>query len=180
MALMMALSMAACGEKNDIVESPAIVDESGNPVAGTAIEGAGDEVDLGAVDGENLTAVEGDTKSSMKLDNYNVSIDEAKVFEFEGQKKVAITFTFKNKGSEAVSFDNVMVVEASQGGTELVGGRIVTGVPGINVLSAVEMIEKGTETTVQRTYDVFNDEPITVVVYEYGNGDAISKTFNVK
>lgn len=180
LASVLVLSMAGCGEKNDIIDSPGQVDENGNVIAGTAIEGAGKEVDLDALEGDNLTSVVGDTKSEAKLDDYDVSIDDAKIFEFEGQKKVAITFTFKNRGDEPVSFDNVMVVDTKQGETELVGGKVVMGVPGINILSAVEMIEKGTETTVQKTYDVLNDEPITVVVFEYNGDTAISKTFNVK
>lgn len=180
LASVLALSMAGCGEKNDIVDSPGQVDENGNVIAGTAIEGAGKEVDLDAVEGDALTVADSDAESKAKFEDYDVSIDDAKVFEFEGQKKVAVTFTFKNRGDEPVSFDNVMVVDTKQGETELVGGKVVMGVPGINILSAVEMIEKGTETTVQKTYDVLNDEPITVVVFEYNGDTAVSKTFNVK
>lgn len=174
------LSMAGCGEKNDIMDSPAQVDENGNVIAGTAIEGAGKEVDLDKVEGDKLTAVESDAQSKAKLDDYDVSIEDAKIFEFEGQKKLAVTFTFKNKSETPVAFDNVMVVDVRQGGKELVGGKVVMGVPGINILSGVEMIEKGTETTVQRTFDVLNEEAVTVTVYEYSGDAAITKTFNVK
>lgn len=180
LALVLVLAMAGCGEKNDIIESGPLMDENGNAIAGTAIEGAGKEVDLNIVEGEALTVVENDEDSAAKLGAYKVSIEDAKMFEFEGQKKVAVTFTFKNNGKDPVSFDNVMVVDATQGGAELVGGRVVTGVPGINILSAVEMIEKGMETTVQKTFDVHTEDPISVIVYKYGTSTAISKTFNVK
>ena len=180
LALMMALSMTGCGEKNDIIDSPAHVDENGNVIAGTAIEGAGEEVDLDKVEGDKLTAVESDARSKAKLRDYDVSIEDAKIFEFEGQKKLAVTFTFKNKSKTPVAFDNVMVVEAVQDGTTLVGGKVVMGVPGINILSGVEMIEKGTKTTVQKTFDIFNEEAVTVTVHEYSGDTAITKTFNVK
>lgn len=180
LASMMALSIAGCGEKNEIIDSPAQVDESGNVIPGTAIEGAGKEVDLDKVEGDKLVAVEGDGKSEAKFDDYDVSIDDAKVFEFDGQKKIAVTFTFKNRSDVPVSFDNVIVVDVTQGETDLVGGKVVMGMPGINILSAVEMVEKGTETTVQKTFDILNDEPVKVVAFEYNGDTAITKTFNVK
>lgn len=183
LASILALSMVGCGNKNEVVQEPAATDANGNPIAGTAVEGAGEEVNLDALDGDKLAVADNGAKSETTMGDFEVSISDAKLFEFEGQKKVAVTFTFKNNGDNPRSFDNVMEVEIAQGGMKLVPGKVVVGVEGINILSASELIEKGNKTTVQKTYDIYDEEnPIDVTVFEYSgtSGEAISKTFNVK
>lgn len=181
LVLVMAISISGCG-KDEVTQDTGLVDENGNVVAGTTIEGAGQEVNLDAVEGDTLTVAESDSEDKLTADSYVVSIDEAKAIDYNDQKNIVVTFTFKNKGKEAVAFDNIMVADVYQGDKTLIG-NVVQGVEGINILSAVERIEKGDTTTVQKVFKLLDEEtPVRVVVYEYSNMGAnfISKTFNLK
>ncbi len=176
----MAMSMSGCGN-DPVVQDTGLTDESGNVISGTTIEGAGEEVNLDALEGETLQVEKTDSKDKATYDSYVVSIEDAKILDYNDQKNIVITFSFKNKGSEALSFDNVMVADVFQGNSELMG-NVVQGVEGVNILSAVEMIEKGDTTTVQKVYRLVDEEtPVKVAVYEYGKmEDIISKTFKLK
>ncbi len=177
----MAMSISGCG-KDDTTQDTGLVDENGNVIAGTTIEGAGKEVNLDAVEGDTLEVAESDAEDKATFSNYVVSIDEAKVIDYNDQKNMVVTFTFKNKDKESVAFDNVMVADVYQGDRTLIG-NVVQGVEGINILSAVERIEKGDTTTVQKVFKLIDEEtPVRVVVYEYNNMGAnfIAKTFNLK
>lgn len=177
----MAMAMSGCG-KDEVIQDTGLVDENGNVIAGTTIEGAGQEVNLDAVEGDTLTVAESDEEDKSSTNSYVVSIDEAKVIDYNDQKNIVVTFTFKNKGKEAVAFDNIMVADVYQGDNTLMG-NVVQGVEGINILSAVERIEKGDTTTVQKVFKLIDEEtPVRVAVYEYSSMGAnfISKTFNLK
>lgn len=182
LASILTLSMAGCGKDTIESQGTGVIDESGNVVAGTTIDGAGKEVNINAVEGDKLTSVKGEIDSSATIGNYGVSVEDAKVIDYNGEKNIVVTFNFKNKSSDNVAFDNVMVVEAKQGSSELLG-NVVQGVEGINILSAVELIGKGDKTTAQKVYKLSDDEtPVDITVYQYGNstGTVISKTFNLK
>ncbi len=176
----LALSMSGCGN-DKIVQGGASVDENGNTIIGTAIDGAGEEVNMEAIGGEELKA-SNSGKDKATVGNYVVSIDEARMIESDGKKLAVVSFDFKNKSGESVAFDNVMTVNARQNGSEVMA-TVVTGIEGINILSGVEVIEKGDSTKVQKVYEVLDMEnPLVITVYKYGAPDAgtIQKEFNLK
>ncbi len=182
MAVSMALAISACGSNNEVTQGTASVDENGNMIVGTTIDGAGDEVDMKAVEGEKLSEVKTEAKTESKIGDYTVTIEDAKVIDKDGEKLVVVSYTFKNKSGEPVAFDNVMVSDAKQGTNELVGA-VVTGVEGINILSGVEIIESGKSTNVQKVYKLANEaEAVNISVYKYGAAEEgfIEKTFNLK
>lgn len=182
LASAMALSIAGCGKDEIPSQGTGALDENGEVRAGTTIDGAGAEVDLAKLPGDALSSVEGDINSKDTLGDYTVSIDDAKIFDNNGDKVFVVTFTFKNKSDAPVAFDNVMVPEVAQGGNEIMP-VVVTDVEGINILSAAEIIQKGAETTVQKTYKLTDTETaVDVLVYEYGKSaeGMVAKTFNLK
>lgn len=183
------LSMTGCGSKNtddnltQTSQGGASVDENGNAIAGTTIDGAGKEVDMKKVEGVELNSIKAEgVESDGAVGAYNVSIESAKLVDTENGKVLVVSFGFKNKSSEAVAFDNVMSVDALQGDTEA-KASVITGYDGINILSAVELIESGKSTTVQKAYTLTDTEtPVEIMVYKYAqpDGDKVVKTFNLK
>lgn len=185
----LAFSVTGCGNKNtddnftQTSQGGASVDENGNAIAGTTIDGAGKEVDMKKVDGVELNSIKAEgVESEGAVGAYNVSIESAKLVDVENGKVLIVSFGFKNKSSEAVAFDNVMSVDALQGDTA-VNASVITGYDGINILSAVELIESGKSTTVQKAYTLTDTEtPVEIMVYKYAQpgGDKVVKTFNLK
>ncbi len=184
-AASLVLSLAACGEPSDagssVTQGGAAVDEKGNEIPGTTIDGAGKEVDMKKVDGKNL-----DSNSSAKLAkgdigaNY-VSIDSAKLVETEESKILVISFTYENNSTEAAAFSNRFTVDVTQNGAKMMPA--VVNMEGINVLSGVEVIDPGQKTRVQKTYFVTDEEtPIDVMVQKYGLPEEgqVEKVFNLK
>lgn len=181
MVAVLALSMAGCGEKEQVSQGTGVVNENGEVVLGTTIDGAGKEVNLDALEGEKLTAVKGDGEEKGNLGDATVSIDDAKIIEYNGEKNIVVTFTYKNKSGELRAFDHGLIVEAAQGEGELMA-NVVQGVEGINILSAVELIEDGATTTAQKAFRLRDAEnAVTITVMNYANPmERITKTFNVK
>ncbi len=185
-AASLVLTMTACGGNGDagssVTQGGAAVDEKGNEIPGTTIDGAGKEVDMSKLDGVTLKEdKEANRTSEGELGSYNVSIDDAKVIEAGEGKVLVVAFTYKNESSEPAAFANVFTVETTQNGSKL--GPCVINMEGINVLSGVEIIDSGKTTKVQKTYVITDEEtPVEVLVYKYGEpaGDNISKVFNLK
>lgn len=197
-AAILSMSLAACGNKtdeNNSVSETTASDTANNTstenspaptvVAGTAIEGAGDEVNMKKVEGTKLDDTEPEDKSlspSGTIGNFDVSIEDAKVIDYEDSKVLVVSFKFKNGNSTPMSFSGIMTVDATQNGSKLRPAPVFD-VEGINTNSAIEEIEGGKTTTVQKTY-VLNDDTsdVNIVVYKYGEpgGDSISKSFKLK
>lgn len=184
-AMSLVLAMTACG-KNDagssVTQGGAAVDADGNEIKGTTIDGAGKEVDMDKIEGEELKADENaDINPKGDIGSYYVSVDEAKVFETEESKILVIAFTYENNSSEPAAFSNVFSVDVTQGDGKMMPA--VVNKDGINVLSGVEIIDPGQKTKVQKTYFITDEEtPVEVMVYKYGepSGDAVKKTFKLK
>lgn len=185
----LAFSVTGCGNKNtddnsaEVVQGGASVDENGNAIAGTAIDGAGKEVDMKKVDGVELNSVKSeDVASEDTIGGCNVAIEDAKLVDTENGKVLVVSFGFKNKTSAAVAFDNLMTVEVTQGDAD-VKASVITGYDGINILSGVELIDSGKSTTVQKAYTLTDTEtPVQIMVYKYAepDGDRVMKMFNLK
>lgn len=180
----LAFAMAACDKKDTVVQGGPQLDESGNEIAGTAIDGAGKEADMDKLDGQYLA--EGELKKGVeskgKIAGYNVSIEDAKVIQTDEQKVLVLSFKFKNNSSKAMAFDGMISVDVMQNQKEMLP-TVVTGLDGLNVLSGTELIEPGKSTTVQKTFTVFDEEtPVYVYAYKYGeaDGESLAKMFNLK
>ena len=97
-------------------------------------------------------------------------------------KILVVSFGFKNLNTSDVAFDNLISVDVTQKGVSLMP-TVIMGVEGINVLSGVELMPKGKETTVQKTFVLSDEEtPVDVTVYKYGEagGTTLMKAFNLK
>lgn len=184
LAASFAFAMTACGNKNtddEISQGAAMVDENGNEVAGSAIDGAGKEADIDKVEGTKLDG-KSDTKDSAEIGAVKVSIDDAKLTEIDGENIVVVSFTFKNNSKEAMAFDNILSVDAVQNDSKIMS-KVIMGTEGINMLSGVELVETGKSTTVQKLYSVDDlATPLKITVYKYGEpgGEKITKTFNLQ
>lgn len=188
-SLMMAVS--ACGKNasdgdagKGVVQGGAAVDEQGNEIVGTTIDGAGAEVDMKKIEGTELKAESG--KASGKIRDFEVSVGEAKTLEteVEGQNKkvVIVAFTFKNKSSQPAAFDNALKVTAMQGDTVL-NAKPVIGIEGLNMLSGVEFVDPKKTNNVQKVFVLADDEtPVTVTVSKPDEQDeeSVTRTFNLK
>lgn len=181
----LALMITACGNTNKPSQGGASIDDKGNEIAGTTIDGAGKEVDMDKVEGVELESIDSDNEKvhdDGRIGNMEVSIEDAKVMTQDDTKILVVSFDFKNLNSSDMAFDNLISVDVTQEGVSLMP-TVVTGVKGINVLSGVELIPKGKETTVQKTFVLSNDQaPVDVTVYKYGEtgGTTLMKAFNLK
>lgn len=185
-AMSLVLAMTACGENVDVgssvTQGGAAVDEKGNEIPGTTIDGAGKEVDMNKVDGKTLeSSPETATTSKGEIGASYVSIDSAKLVETEDSKILVVSFTYENNSSEAAAFSNRFTVDVTQQDIKMMPA--VVNMEGINVLSGVEVIDPGQKTKVQKTYFVTDEEtPVNVFVQKYGMPEdgQVQKTFNLK
>lgn len=186
-AMSLIFSMAACGKKNDdpgssVEQGGVAVDADGNKIPGSTIDGAGKEVDMDKIEGETLEIDENvDRKPKGDIGSYYVSIDDAKILETDESKILVVSFTFTNNSSQPAAFANVFSVDFTQNETKMVG--LPVNVEGVNVNSAVEVIDPGKTTKVQRVRYITDEEtPVTVSVYKYGEpgGDMVKKIFKLK
>ncbi|MDD6563507.1 MAG: DUF5067 domain-containing protein, partial [Clostridiales bacterium] len=126
------LSASACGKKNkpdnsaaptsvsDTRDGSAAVDDDGNEIKGTAVVGAGDEVDMKKVEGDKVKAEKRDDKPvSGTIAGLKVGIGDAKVMQTEQSKIFVVTFDFKNTTGSPLAFDNIISVDVTQNGSKL-------------------------------------------------------------
>ena len=196
MAAIISMSLASCGNKtNDSADGTQNTEataaatqeaeqENTTPVPGTSIENASDEVDMNKIDGTSLsdtTPEDSALSDSAKIGNFDVSIEDAKVIDYEGNKVVIVSFKFKNGNSTPMAFSGIMSVDATQDGSEL-RSVFVTDVEGVNLNSTIQEVESGKTTTVQKAY-LLSDETsdVNIRVYMYGEpgGDSVSKAFSL-
>ena len=184
-AASLVLTMTACGNSGDagslVTQGGAAVDEKGNEIPGTTIDGAGKEVEMKKVDGKTLNSDTSDRLSKGDIGANHVSIDSAKLVETEDSKILVVSFTYENNSTEAAAFSNRFTVNATQNETKMMPA--VVNMEGINVLSGVEVIDPGKKTRVQKTYFVTDEEtPVTVMVQKYGlpEDGQVEKVFLLK
>ena len=149
--------------------------------AGTAVENASKEVDMDKVAGKEATDVETEADEAV-IGGYEVSIEDAKVIDYNEDKVIIVSFDFENNTPSPIAFDGAMTVDISQNDTML-RGTVVTGVEGVNINSAFETVKSGDDITLQKAY-ILEDETaaVDVAVYKYGESDSdtVTKTFNIQ
>lgn len=172
--LILALSASGCVKKTDT---------SGNAPQSTAQTDVSDAysqpADMSKVPGDSASSDNSKEDYSGKLGDYEVTIEDAKIVDNNGEEAVVVSFNFKNKSNEAVPFSGVIDASAYQNEDKLTG-TVITNVEGVNMIAIAEHISKGESITVQQAYTLRDKSlPLVVEVREFGkaDGDALVKTF---
>lgn len=183
-ALLVAASVAGCGQKttentetkNDTNATQTDVSEN----YGTA-DYTPDQVDMKKVNGDELKS-SGDKKDySGELGDVEVTIEDARVIDYDGVPVAIVSFKYKNNSSTPTPFTGKLSVNAYQDDAKL-QSLVVTGVEGVTMLALSENVEKGDTITVQTAYRL-NDTstPLDIEVTEFdlanATSDGLVKTF---
>ena len=192
--------MAACGNNTDdtaATNDPAATNTSETagqteaaetpavPQGTLTVEGAADEVDMGKVEGEKLsdtTPEDSNLEASGEIGNFEVAIEDAKVFDYEGQRVIALSYKFTSYNASPTSFSSVLSTEVTQDGNNL-APIVVLGVEGLNTNSMQERVENDDTITVQETFILSNEQSdVNVVVHKYDDpsGASVSKAFSLQ
>lgn len=184
MAAMLVVSAAGCGQKtteNTAAEqntNTAQTDVSEN--YGTA-DYTPDQIDMKKVDGDELKSSSDKKDYSGELGDVEVTIEDAKVIDYDGVPVAIVSFKYKNNGSTPAPFTGKLNVQAYQDDSRL-ASLVVTGVEGVTMLALSENVEKGDTITVQTAYRL-NDTstPLDIEVSEFdaanATSDGLVKTF---
>ena len=150
-ALILAMSVAGCGKKtentNTTPQQTAQADASGAYENGSATETLDGQdysknVDMAAVEG---TEAKSDTKAdsySGEVSNNDISIEEAKLINYDDSDVVVVSFEFTNKTDSDQSFSGVYDVIAEQNGSSLAPATVI-GVDGVELLTLSQNIAPG-------------------------------------
>ena len=154
------MSVAGCGKKtentNTTPQQTAQADASGAYENGSATETLDGQdysknVDMAAVEG---TEAKSDTKADRKIysgevSNNDISIEEAKLINYDDSDVVVVSFEFTNKTDSDQSFSGVYDVIAEQNGSSLAPATVI-GVDGVELLTLSQNIAPGETITVQK------------------------------
>ena len=146
---------------------------------------ASDNVDMDKIEGTELKEAENEDglKSGDKIGNYEVSIEDAKIIDYQDSKVVLVSFEFKNNSSQDVNFAGAMSVEADQGESEL-PPVVVTNVEGFDSTTLAQTVSNGEKIKVQKSYKLLDETtPVTIRVEAFdkaNNEGNIEKTFNIE
>ena len=188
-ALILAMSVAGCGKKtentNTTPQQTAQADASGAYENGSATETLDGQdysknVDMAAVEG---TEAKSDTKAdsySGEVSNNDISIEEAKLINYDDSDVVVVSFEFTNKTDSDQSFSGVYDVIAEQNGSSLAPATVI-GVDGVELLTLSQNIAPGETITVQKAYKLDSkSSPLEITVQPFSSDDEsfVTKTFN--
>ena len=186
-ALILAMSVAGCGKKtentNTTPQQTAQADASGeNGSATETLDGQdySKNVDMAAVEG---TEAKSDTKAdsySGEVSNNDISIEEAKLINYDDSDVVVVSFEFTNKTDSDQSFSGVYDVVAEQNGSSLAPATVI-GVDGVELLTLSQNIAPGETITVQKAYKLDSkSSPLEITVQPFSSDDEsfVTKTFN--
>lgn len=186
-ALMAVVMMfSGCGKKDD--KKSSIVDNEPNSVQEQLDnygKDASENISMDKVEGSELEEAEneGEVQTEGKIGNYEVSIAQAKVIDYEEDKILLVLFDFENKGKSDINFAGALKVEATQNGGKI-PPAMVNGVEGVDVSALAQNVKKGEKIQVQKVYKLMDEEsPVTVSVRAFdveNNPGTIEKTFNLK
>lgn len=179
--LALTLSVSSCGKKDNKAQTPQNQTQSVNDISDNYAEGASENVDMKKIDGEELKA-EDDDNASAKLENSEISIEDAKLVDVDEKKYVIVSYKFTNKANADESFSSLMEAAVFQDGSQLSKAAGNFEIDGFDSNSTAERIGSGKTVTVQEIYNVIDEAPIKVVVNEFHSqtNTSVSKTFNTK
>lgn len=173
-ALILALSVSGCGKKADTKGKPQTTNQT------DVSDAYSQPADMDKVPGDAAASDTAKEEYSGKLGDYEVTIEDAKLVDNDGEEAVVVSFTFKNKSNSAVPFSGAMEVNAYQDGSRLTG-TVITGIDGINMVASAEHVKAGDSITVQQAYSLRDKSlPLEIEVKEFESQDdaALVKTFN--
>ena len=183
-AMLIAASAAGCGQKaannNETDKSTAQSKTEVSENYGTA-DYTPDQVDMAKIDGEELKSSDDRKDYSGELGSVEVTIEDAKVIEYDGVDVAIVSFKYKNKSSTPTPFTGKIKADAYQDNSQL-QSLVITGVEGVTMLAMSENVEEGDTITVQKAYRL-NDKstPLVVEVTEFdtlnATSDGLVKTF---
>ncbi len=150
---------------------------------GENFEGADEDVDMDAIEGGETSVAE-DSEASGDLADAEVSIDDARVADDNGDKVIVVSFSFRNTTAEGITFTGFVKTDASQDGAYLVPATTFSA-EGYVPETIVQVVPPGEAITVQRAYRLINDEsPVTITaenaLESSESQTRLSKTFNIK
>lgn len=174
-ALILVLSVSGCGKKTDTQGT------TPQSTAQTDVSDAYSQpADMSKVPGDSASSDNAKDDYSGKLGDYEVTIEDAKIVDNNGEDAVIVSFNFKNKSNKEVPFSGVMDVRAYQNEDKL-SGTVITNVEGVNMLAISQHILKGESITVQQAYSLRDKSlPLVIEVREFGSAEdeVLVKTFN--
>lgn len=186
-AFALAASAAGCGQVKDTTENTQTAQTEKNgqtktDVSGNYADGASKNVDMDKVDGVDLDSESDKADSSATLEESAVSIEDAKVVDYEGKRLVIVSYKFTNKSNSDQSFTALMKSEAYQDGLSISNAIGDFNIEGFEPASTAEIIAPGKTITVQEAFLLVNDAPVEVVVQEFHSqsGVNVTKTFNLQ
>ena len=160
-ALILAMSVAGCGKKTENTNTTP-------QQTAQAVEG---------------TEAKSDTKAdsySGEVSNNDISIEEAKLINYDDSDVVVVSFEFTNKTDSDQSFSGVYDVIAEQNGSSLAPATVI-GVDGVELLTLSQNIAPGETITVQKAYKLDSkSSPLEITVQPFSSDDEsfVTKTFN--
>lgn len=126
-----------------------------------------------------MAAVEGtEAKSDTKADSYSgevsnndISIEDAKLINYDDSDVVVVSFEFTNKTDSDQSFSGVYDVIAEQNGSSLAPATVI-GVDGVELLTLSQNIAPGETITVQKAYKLDSkSSPLEITVQPFSSDD---------
>lgn len=182
-SLVAVMSLGGCGNKvNDTKTTP---EQTAQADASGAYESKADNgdysenVDMSKVDGKEAKSDTEKSSYSGEVNNNAVTINSAKLIEYDGEDVAVISFEFTNKTDFDQSFSGVFKVTAEQDGAVLPPATVI-GVDGIELLTLSQNIAPGEKIQVQKAYKIDSKSlPLNVIVQSVGTDDdsQVTKTF---
>jgi hypothetical protein len=176
-ALLLALSAAGCGNQKADTSIPAATEAGESTDVSEAYERT--EADMAKIEGKEATSDTAKGSYEGSVGDYEVSIEDAKMVEYDGENIVIVSFEYKNNSDKEMSFTGAFDVTVSQNDSKL-PGEVIDDIEGLDLLAMSENVPIGGSITVQRAYRMRDDSaPVVVEVREFGsNGDPdLAKTF---
>ncbi len=187
LSLLLALSAAGCAQKGD--NGGSAPQNSDVKTESTAENGTNkaeeknektdentsysDNVDMDKVDGEEASSSSDKEEFDGKLTKADVTIEDAKVIDYEDEKVVVVSFKYKNTSDDDQQFTSSLRVSAFQNGGSL-RPVVINGVEGVDLMAQTEYVKPGKTITVQKTYRLDDDSDMTVQVEDFVGGNSIA------
>lgn len=178
-SLILAVSLAGCGCKKTSNNEQG-TSGTDNVYTQDVEQNYSQNVDMEKVQGDQTSSDTAEDAYNGKIGNAEVSIGDAKIIDYEGDRVAVISFDFTNTGDQPISFTSVLKVIASQNLSDLPPATVF-GVEGVELNSISDLVAKGQTITVQRAYKLRDESaPLTVNVVDFNaaeNSAVLEKTF---
>lgn len=175
-ALILSMSLAGCG-------SDSSNDKSGNSSDNqqSVEQNYSKNVDMDKVEGTEASSDTEENEYDGELGAVEVTIEDAKLINYEGKDVAVVSFSFKNNSNAPVSFNGAMKIDAYQNDQAL-PVAVVANVEGVELMSMTQNVATGESITVQKAYKL-KDKSLPLVVQarrfnQNNSDDVLVKTFN--